>query len=270
VIQALKDQKKGMKRLHGNAEAYWKYQKRYAEEVLLPLFQSWGWKTEGKKVLEIGCSEGGILEALQNAGCIVEGVEISEKRAKNAKELQTTDFPVSVADICSEEGIKELSGDYDLIILRDVIEHLLEKDGAFRNIKKILNKNGRLFITFPPWFMPFGGHQQVLRNHFRFVPFLHLLPRNTYLNLIKSIEKDRPHLVRDLMDTYDARLTFRNFTKLLRRHAFILERKIFWMINPAYKIKFGLKERRMGKLAKIPLIREIFVTSVYAWIKHSE
>jgi len=256
---------KGMERLHGQTNAYWEYQRRYAEEILLPLFNSWEWSPKGKSILEIGCSEGGILNALREHGADVTGIEINKDRVENAKRLQVTEFPVIQMDICDTDDLKGLENKFDLIILRDVIEHLLDRDSALANIRKLLVKNGVLFVTFPPWYMPFGGHQQVLRNFLRYVPFIHWLPRNLYLNLIKSVEKERPVLVRDLMDTYDSGLTMRSFRKLMKKYGYSIDHHIKWFLNPAYKIKFGWNQVEMGWFGKIPVLREIFTTSMYSW-----
>jgi SAM-dependent methyltransferase len=256
-----------MNRLHGNAEAYWEYQYRYANEILFPLLAQWNWSCQDRCVLEVGCSEAGILQAFADAGASVTGVEISPGRIESARALQKTPFPVLLNDICNPDGLNELNSPFDLIILRDVIEHLFDRDVAMRNLSTLLAERGRVLVTFPPWYMPFGGHQQVLKTLLRKIPWLHLLPLPLYNRLIRSgVQGDRS-LYQDLINTRTTGLTIRAFRRLLKRTGFVVDREIRWLVNPAYSIKFGLTARAAGILGSMPFLNEIAVSSVYAFLR---
>ncbi len=258
---------KGMQRLHGDAEAYWRYQYRYGSEVLLPLLASWGWNVSGTRVLEVGCSEAGILGAFAEKGATVTGAEISESRIKSARSFQRTPFPVLSADICDPSAVQTLGGGYDLILLRDVIEHLFDRETAFDHLKQLLAPGGRIVVTFPPWYMPFGGHQQALPGPLRKVPWLHLLPMSLYVRLLHGQVNGQDWLVREMVNTRRTGLTIAAFHRLLNRKRLQIERETRWLINPAYTIKYGLAARPAGWLGKVPLLREVAVTSVYAMLK---
>ena len=259
-----------MERLHGNSAAYWEYQVRYAKEILFPLLEQWGWEIPDKRVLEVGCSEAGILQAFADSGAKVHGVEISEGRVEAALALQRTPFPVQVADVCDPKGVDGLKGPFDLIILRDVIEHLFDRDSALRNLANLLSDKGRVLITFPPWFMPFGGHQQVLKTFLRKLPWLHLLPLTFYKRLLRWGVRGNQSLYKDLMNTRATGLTIRAFQNLQKRTGFTPDREIRWLINPAYTIKFGLQSREAGMLGSIPVVNELAVTSVYAFLRKAD
>ena len=64
------------------AEKYFYEQKQYTKEYLLPYFQKLIPDFHWKKVLEVGCAEGGLLEALQEIGMHIVGVELSPDRAE--------------------------------------------------------------------------------------------------------------------------------------------------------------------------------------------
>ena len=57
-------------------EYYWTYQNKLAELHYLPLFEAWGVPMTGKKVLDVGCGDGGFTAALAEAGAISTGVEM--------------------------------------------------------------------------------------------------------------------------------------------------------------------------------------------------
>ena len=74
--------------------------------------------------------------------------------------------------------------------MRDVIEHVFDQESAMKNIKELLKPEGKLFISFPPKYSPFAGHQQNSSRTLSKLPFLHLLPTLLYrLFLMFVMEK---------------------------------------------------------------------------------
>uniref|UniRef100_UPI003FEF9222 class I SAM-dependent methyltransferase n=1 Tax=Alistipes shahii TaxID=328814 RepID=UPI003FEF9222 len=70
---------------------------------------------------------------------------------------------------------------YDLIILRDVIEHVEDQPRLMARLAELLAPDGVLFVAYPPWRMPFGGHQQMAVSRFAaHFHWLHLLPGPLY------------------------------------------------------------------------------------------
>ena len=87
---------------------------------------------KGKKVLEIGCAEAGLLKFYNHKGAICSGLELSDTRYKNAILLNKKDnLHLFQADICNPYSYsKHINQKYDLIIIRDVIEHIKNKETA--------------------------------------------------------------------------------------------------------------------------------------------
>ncbi|MCX6600565.1 MAG: class I SAM-dependent methyltransferase [bacterium] len=249
-------------RIHRNPQAYREYEIRVGREVLLPLLARWAWFPIGKRVLELGCAEGGLLDAFHDGGSHVAAVELDERRAAYAAKSSPYDLDVYVADITQPNLTQRIPGCWDLIVLRDVIEHIGDKQQAMRNIKTLLSPGGQLFMETAPWFMPFGGHQQVLDSPFRFVPWLHLLPRRSYRKFLLNVLKQQPALVEDLMSTYDCQITMRQLHRLIRGTGFSIEHERLYFINPAYRIRFGLPEIRWPFSSRFPLVPEVAATSV--------
>ena len=166
------------------AEKHFYEQKEFTDKSLLPYFRKLIPDFEKKKVFEIGCAEGGLVEILHENGMNAAGLELSPERAAFALEKNPAlnIFVGDITDPALTEKIKEI---FDVVIMREVIEHVGNKNIAFDNIDILLKKGGYLFISFPPKFSPFAGHQQIAKSILKIVPYLHLLPAG----LLKSIAK---------------------------------------------------------------------------------
>ena len=82
-----------------------------------------------------------------------------------------------VKDIYQVDIEKDLNGLFDIIVLKDVIEHIHDQAKLIGWMKNFLKPGGIVFFGFPPWYMPFGGHQQMCHSKISRLPYIHLLPR---------------------------------------------------------------------------------------------
>ena len=73
-------------------------------------------------------------------------------------------------------------------------------------------------------------------------------------------EKD----VNELMSIRETRITVEKFERLAKKEGFaVLDRK-FWLINPHYQAKFGLRPRVLWNwLGHVPYVRDFFITSAF-------
>lgn len=98
-----------------------------------------------KHILEIGCGEGNFSAQLANEQNETWAVEPYEPSAERAKEKL---FKVILGTI--DEKLDELPDDYfDVIIMNDVIEHLLEPWDDIVKLKSKLKKDGVLVTSIP-------------------------------------------------------------------------------------------------------------------------
>ena len=103
-------------------------------------------------VLEVGCAEAGNLKPFVDSGCLATGVDISCGRIELAKSF-FQDHPQrqNLTLICEDIYKLDLKGkDFDLIIMRDVIEHLPNQKYFMDHVKKFLKPDGKIFIAFLP------------------------------------------------------------------------------------------------------------------------
>lgn len=101
-------------------------------------------KDENTKVLEIGAGYGHTLAYIkQEANCKVEGIEPSKEGAYNAeKSYDIKTFNGFLEDFDTDQK-------YDVIILSHVFEHFFNPMEALDIIRKLIKKDGILFIEVP-------------------------------------------------------------------------------------------------------------------------
>jgi hypothetical protein len=86
----------------------------------------------GKRILEIGCAEAGLLKFYVDKGALCSGMELSDIRYNNAVLLnEDNSLHLFQANICEPKTYNnELIEKYDAIIIRDVIEHIEKKENC--------------------------------------------------------------------------------------------------------------------------------------------
>ena len=203
------------------------------------------------KILEVGCAEAGFLKVMKDNGHFVKGIELDRKRADLAREFNE-DIDVIVGDITDEELVNNLGEQYDLIVMREVIEHVPNKEKAFNNLKKLLKDDGYLFISFPPKYSGFAGHQQVGRSILKFTPYIHLLPDFIVSALVKLLGEN-PNFVKHINENYSTGISIRYFLLLCKKYSFAFRKKDFFLFRPVYKQRFNLP---VVKFFNIPVINE--------------
>ena len=224
------------------------------------------------RVLEIGCGEGGNLLPFAELGCEVMGVDISQTRIEQAQEFfeyyDATGKFVCQNFITAEKPNCE-NDRFDIILVHDVIEHIEPsfKHEFMSNIKPFLRKGGVVFMGFPAWQNPFGGHQQITRGFTSKMPFIHLLPNFMYKGVLK-MSKVPQNAIDELMSIKRAKMPVEKFELLAHRCGYAIKNRSLWFINPHYRQKFGLRPRRVWKWAShIPYFRNFYTTSALYILK---
>lgn len=238
----------------------WGYMYGLAREYMIPYLESKGVAIRGASVIEIGCAEGGNLCAMyeHGAGELV-GTDIAEVRLESAAKIAgKLGVPVTYSshDIIGEEPYREWMNHFDVAFLRDVIEHLDDATLALRNISRVLKPGGALYVTFPPYYSPFGGHQQLLKNWVSKIPFIHYLP-NPFFKAVVSTS----HMEQDIVEVqrlHRIRMTTGKFRKAARAAGFTMADEKLYFIRPVFKMKFGLTPISADIVKPIPILRDVF------------
>ena len=260
-----------MQKRHLKRDLYFEEQSYTTSRYIIPFLSSLIKIGPGTTVLEIGCGEGGNIKPFLDAGCKVTGVDILPETIQNAKTFYKNhpgkdNLNLIEGDIyIVGESIEEK---FDLIFMRDVIEHIHNQEKFLAFAKKFLKKDGKFFLGFPPWQNPFGGHQQVCRNKvLSKLPYFHLLPGPVY-PWVLSLFKEPKIVVSGLLEIRDTGISIERFRKILKKENYIIEKEVFFFINPNYEIKFGLMPRKqIWIISSIPWLRNFLITACYYVIR---
>jgi ubiquinone/menaquinone biosynthesis C-methylase UbiE len=115
-----------------------KGQERYIEKVLAGL-------PKDSYIADIACGDGVGLKYFKKLGFTdVEGYELSLDKVKKAK---VHGYSVFATDIHDLSMIKD--NNYDVIYSSHTLEHLIDPVSTLREFKRILKKDGQIFIVLP-------------------------------------------------------------------------------------------------------------------------
>jgi SAM-dependent methyltransferase len=96
-------------------------------------------------VLDIGCGGGDNGEILSHRGNIVDGITLSAEEAVIAGRKLNKVYVHNL-----EEGLPGgLQGNYDVVVMSHVLEHIAYPERLLTDIKKVLKTDGRLIIAIP-------------------------------------------------------------------------------------------------------------------------
>jgi SAM-dependent methyltransferase len=256
---------------HQDKELYFREQIYTTENYVIPFIERHMPVGSDTEVMEVGCGEGGNMKPFLDKGCKVTGVDISPSKIEYAQQFlgqagYGTRLSLVADDVYNLEA--RFAGRYDLIILRDVIEHIHNQERFMGFIKAFLKPGGMIFFGFPPWYNPFGGHQQICENRILSkLPYFHLLPTSLYRSILKAGGESRLK-IDALLEIKETGISIERFEIILRKENYSIQDKLLYFINPNYEIKFRVKPRKqVGLICAIPFLRDYLTTSVYYIVK---
>ena len=251
-----------MQKRHTDREMYFEEQSRTAAQYYWPYLRKHG-ITRLRKVLEIGCGEGGNLLPFAQAGCRVYGIDLCHERIMQAREFfqrRGLNPVLRVGDAVTYDWGKER---FDLILLDDVIEHVPDKEGLLRKMHDLLAPNGIAFVGFPAWQMPFGGHQQIASGRLSLCPWIHLLPVSLYKKMLRWCGETE-ETVTELLSIKETRCTIEMFQHLVYKSGFQVAQHTLFLINPHYHTKFGLRPVVLPAFwARLPWVRNFYCSGTF-------
>lgn len=239
---------------------YWGYQYRLSRDVMVPELQQRGAFKSGDAVAEIGCGEAGVLDAFIAAGATKPlGTDISTYRLGVGKKIADSlglQLTLTEHDIIGNQPQEDWRNAYNLVLLRDVIEHLDDTYAALSNIRNIIAPKGWLYVTFPPYNSPFGGHQHLLQNGWGKLPYMHLLPDALFQPMIQTSK--RPADIEEVQRLRNIRLSAAKFKDAAQKAGYIIRHEEYYLFRPVFKLKFGLPTIKVTALSGLPLVTQLF------------
>ncbi len=259
---------------HRDKQRYFNEQSYTTDRYVIPFVSPFLPVVEGIRVLEIGCGHGGNLKPFLDSGCVVTGLDVNSDDTTTADRL-LHDHPhynrLTLVTKDIYQVIADELGQFDLIVMKDVIEHIPQQERFMEFVKRFLKIDGRIFLGFPPWQMPFGGHQQVCENRLLSItPYTHLLPYSVYEWILKR-GGEKPARIDELLEVKRTGISIERLRSILRLQNYQIEREEFFLINPNYEVKFGLKPwKQIWPLTKLPFIRNFLTTCCYYLVRQTD
>lgn len=106
------------------------------------------WRKKEIKLLEVGVGEGFLLSYAEQKGLNVEGIDFNDYAVKKfnphvANKVRIGN-PLDILD-----DFRSQSKKFDVCILRNVLEHVIDPRELLKTLKDLLSNNGILIITIP-------------------------------------------------------------------------------------------------------------------------
>jgi 2-polyprenyl-3-methyl-5-hydroxy-6-metoxy-1,4-benzoquinol methylase len=254
---------------HSNHRMRFDQQVENARDYVIPFIEQKLKLESGMRVLEVGCGEGGVLKPFFDRGLTTLGVDLDQPRLDLAEdflsnEISTGRMVFLNQNILEKTFTDQYTGHFDLIILKDVIEHIHGQETFIPFLGTLLRPGGQIFFGFPPWYMPFGGHQQIAKGKWTSkIPWYHLLPMSWYLAILKWGGEGQ-HAIDSLIDVKQTGISIERFERICKQSGFRIIERQWFLINPIYRFKFGLKPRKQFYLlGLIPFFRNFWTTCAY-------
>lgn len=254
-----------MQERHKNRLLYFQEQTYTTDKYVIPFIERQHAISPDSQVLEIGCGEGGNLKPFLDRGCSCTGIDLNRPQIENAKAFFHGHKHEDRLHLIADDiyNINPQEHQYDIIMLRDVIEHIHNQERFMRILPQFLKPHGVVFLAFPPWYMPFGGHQQICQSILSKVPYFHILPKSLYAALLRLGKEDTKR-IDDLLEIKETGITIERFERILHAEQWQVLEKELYFINPNYETKFHLKPRKsLPVFNQIPYLRDFYITAGY-------
>ncbi len=209
----------------------------------------------GKRVVDFGCGEGKQTIALKKEeGCFVCGLDTNEKTLNGAKKLASDKGVDESNAIFCKTVPNEMEESFDVVISQNAMEHYPDPVFILNEMKRLINKGGKILITFgPPWFAPYGSHMY----YFCKVPWINVLFSEKTVMCVRSLYRKDGAKRYEEVESGLNKMTIRKFEKILGESGLHVEYTKYTCIKGT------------NWLVKIPFVREFIINHVTYMLSQS-
>jgi 2-polyprenyl-3-methyl-5-hydroxy-6-metoxy-1,4-benzoquinol methylase len=208
-----------------------RYEYHLAKDFTIPFLKHRGFECQNASVLDLGCGSGGLMIALAESGASCLGIDRSNKRLDQAKK-RAHEKQVGVEFVLNDIlQLEDLEDRFDLVVLSEVLEHLHN----LSNVEKVLRwaerhllQTGTIYVSFPPWYNPFAGHQAGWPR-IRYIPWFHLLSEKGKNILAPGHAQKYLKFAEELNH-----LTIKSFEACVRQAGLSIVRRALFHLRPEY------------------------------------
>jgi SAM-dependent methyltransferase len=123
-------------------------------------------KGNDKKILDVGCGMGLMLDALQEYGTVY-GLDMEEEAVEYCNQVLAEQGKAPNVVIGSlPDHVPFQEGMFDYIFALDIIEHVKNDTAALNKLYSLLKEDGKLLITVPA-LMSMWSYNDELNHHYR-------------------------------------------------------------------------------------------------------
>src|SRR5262245_47023631 len=131
--------------------------------ILAALERALGRRTEGARVLDLGCGTGFTLSLLPSGARGV-GIDFSQAALRYAR----TRAPGAELVRASAYALPFPTGSFDAVLALDVLEHLDDDALAARELQRVLAPGGAAIVTVPAFAQLWSAHDEALEHRRRY------------------------------------------------------------------------------------------------------
>ena len=148
----------GSEELEGIERQHYKFASSTRKRALraIDIFEAYGFKMNGLKILDVGCAHGGFSIETAKRGAISYGIEVDEEYynlacLNNLNEIYPNgECSLFLLDITSPEFVETIPHDFfDLIIVNDVFEHVYDTVQLLNNLSVVAEENAAIYFAIP-------------------------------------------------------------------------------------------------------------------------
>jgi SAM-dependent methyltransferase len=230
-----------------------KFWRRFGEK---PLFKN-------KKILELGCGFGGLSLDLAFSGAQkVVGLEIDPKDIGVARANLQKNHP-ELIDIIQFEQVDIADfpeADFDMVVSKDVFEHVDDLEKVLGEIKKRLKVGGYLYAGFGPlWNSPYGFHGDYEGWNFKNkYPWGHLLVKPG--KIVEQYNTTSSTPIYSLMNLGLNQFSLSEYQKIIQESGLSVN---FFRINH----EDTTAAKMASRLCEIPVLRNFLASTIYCILK---
>jgi len=249
--------------------SYFDYQRRVAKEAILPWLAA-RLPLASIDVADFGSHSGGMIDVLREDGRVRSALGFELNRDVVAESPLRPDplFRLTEADLLRLDAHEE----FDLVLACEVLEHVPATAELLRVARRALRPRGHMLVTFPPFWSPFGGHQQLASTAVRLVPYLQYAGRYRFLKLARLQDTNymsAETALEDVTSVFATKLTLRRAERAFHAEGFRLADRTLWLLRPEYRVRYGVRPLGAGPLGTVPVVREALVTGAYYLLERS-
>ena len=115
-------------------------------------------------IFEVGCGNGANLKFLSSHGQVTaiekNSAALANAKNKNIGTILQGELPYGIPE--------EVGGNFDLIVMLDVLEHIDEDGACLRELRSTIKNNGKLLLTVPAYQNLWSYHDEIHQHKRRY------------------------------------------------------------------------------------------------------